>query len=97
MTNQVLKNMIRQLRMQGVNLSNKQLLSEGSNTLQIQQKPKGRKKKKGAKIKYNRGSDLYDVEAFEVNLDSGSKDFGKTKKKKYTNVYSDKLKELINF
>ena|SRR6056297_1138754 len=98
MTNEVLKTMIRQLKSQGVNLRNKDLLKVDENTLRVQQKVRTRmKRKKGADISYDKGMDLYNVKTFDVNLNPQSSEFGETKRKNYEGMFWDNLKDLIKF
>lgn len=93
MANEILKTIIRQLNAQGI--YGKDYLKVDETTLRVQQKIRSNmKRKRGADIKYNKGTDLYDVDAFEVNLDFNSKDFGKTKRKKYQGMYWDNLKNI---
>jgi len=93
MADEVLKTMIKQLQMQGVNLRNKDVMKVNDVKLQVSNKIRsGSKKKKGVTIAYNKGTDLYDVEQWEVDLDYKNKTFGeKTKSRKLDMMYADQL------
>ena len=97
MADEVLKTMIKQLQMQGVNLRNKDVMKINDLKLQISNKYRaGMKKKKGVSIAYNKGWDLYDVEKWEVDLDTKSNNFGnKTKSKKVDMLYADQLGQFF--
>lgn len=95
MANEVLREMIRQFRMQNLT-HNKEFLKVDDTTLRVQQKVRsGMKRKKGADIRYNKGTDLYDVDLFDVNLDFKSEKFGNVKRKKIEGLYGDQLGGLF--
>lgn len=95
MADEILKEMIRQMRMQNIPQS-MEFLKIDDNTLRVQQKVRsGMKKKRGFNIKYNKGTDLYDIDKFMVDLDFKSDNFGKAKWEKHEGVYADSLKEYF--
>ena len=85
MTNDILNTIQRQLTAQGVNLRNKTLVKINPNTLRVSGGGNN------IDIKYNKGSDLYDIKVHKINR----KDFS-VKTCKSDGVYVDSLPNYFN-